>query len=139
MIMKEEYKILIIDDEEEILLALKKNLILEGYNVETCNDSVQALEMIKNNKFHIVITDIVMPNMNGIDLLKAAKSYDALTQVIMMTGYSTMEMTIQSLEFGANDYILKPFKSIEYIIEIIDYSIQKLERWRESIRGLVAK
>lgn len=65
--------------------------------------------MIKNNKFHIVITDIVMPNMNGIDLLKAAKSYDALTQVIMMTGYSTMEITIQSLEFGANDYILKPF------------------------------
>ncbi|NRW83842.1 response regulator [Clostridium beijerinckii] len=107
--------------------------------METCNDSVKALEMIKNNKFHIVITDIVMPNMNGIDLLKAAKSYDALTQVIMMTGYSTMEITIQSLEFGANDYILKPFKSIEYIIEIIDYSIQKLERWRESIRGLVAK
>lgn len=139
MIMKEEYKILIIDDEEEILLALKKNLILEGYNVETCNDSQEALEMIKNNKFHIVITDIVMPNMNGIDLLKAAKAYDALTQVIMMTGYSTMEITIQSLEFGANDYILKPFKSIEYIIEIIDYSIQKLERWRESIRGLVAK
>ncbi|AQS07033.1 response regulator [Clostridium beijerinckii] len=137
--MKKEYKILIIDDEEEILLSLKKNLILEGYNVETCNDSVKALEMIKNNKFHIVITDIVMPNMNGIDLLKAAKSYDALTQVIMMTGYSTMEITIQSLEFGANDYILKPFKSIEYIIEIIDYSIQKLERWRESIRGLVAK
>ncbi|WP_270566378.1 response regulator [Clostridium beijerinckii] len=139
MIMKEEYKILIIDDEEEILLSLKKNLILEGYNVETCNDSVKALEMIKNNKFHIVITDIVMPNMNGIDLLKAAKAYDALTQVIMMTGYSTMEITIQSLEFGANDYILKPFKSIEYIIEIIDYSIQKLERWRESIRGIVAK
>lgn len=137
--MKEEYKILIIDDEEEILLSLKKNLILEGYNVETCNDSMEALEMIKNNKFHIVITDIVMPNMNGIDLLKATKAYDALTQVIMMTGYSTMEITIQSLEFGANDYILKPFKSIEYIIEIIDYSIQKLERWRESIRGLVAK
>ncbi|ALB44647.1 hypothetical protein AXY43_09175 [Clostridium sp. MF28] len=137
--MKKEYKILIIDDEEEILLSLKKNLVLEGYNVETCNDSVEALEMIKNNKFHIVITDIVMPNMNGIDLLKAAKSYDALTQVIMMTGYSTMEITIQSLEFGANDYILKPFKSIEYIIEIIDYSIQKLERWRESIRGLVSK
>ena len=137
--MKKEYKILIIDDEEEILLSLKKNLVLEGYNVETCNDSAEALEMIKNNKFHIVITDIVMPNMNGIDLLKAAKSYDALTQVIMMTGYSTMEITIQSLEFGANDYILKPFKSIEYIIEIIDYSIQKLERWRESIRGLVSK
>ncbi|RII36354.1 response regulator [Clostridium chromiireducens] len=137
--MKKEYKILIIDDEEEILLSLKKNLILEGYNVETCNDSVEALEMIKNNKLHIVITDIVMPNMNGIDLLKAAKAYDALTQVIMMTGYSTMEITIQSLEFGANDYILKPFKSIEYIIEIIDYSIQKLERWRESIRGLVSK
>lgn len=137
--MKEEYKILIIDDEDEILLSLKKNLILEGYNVETCNDSEEALEMIKNNKFHIVITDIVMPNMNGIDLLKAAKAYDALTQVIMMTGYSTMEITIQSLEFGANDYILKPFKSIEYIIEIIDYSIQKLERWRESIRGLVSK
>lgn len=137
--MREDYKILIIDDEEEILLTLKKNLMLEGYNVETCNDSLRALEMIKNYKFHIVISDIVMPNMDGVQLLKEAKAYDALTQVIMMTGYSTMEKTMQSLEFGANDYILKPFKSIDSIIEIIEYSIQKLERWRESIRDIVSK
>jgi DNA-binding NtrC family response regulator len=137
--MKGNYKILIIDDEDEILLSLKKNLMLEGYNVETCNDSVKALEMIKNEKFHIVLTDIVMPNMDGVEVLKAAKAYDALTQVIMMTGYATMEMTIQSLECGANDYILKPFKSIEFIIEIIEHSIKKLERWRESIRDIVAK
>ncbi|NLZ48501.1 MAG: response regulator [Clostridiales bacterium] len=137
--MREYYKILIIDDEEETLSALQKNLVLEGFNVTTCNDSVKAIKMIKDEKFHIIITDIVMPKMDGLEVLKFARSYDALTQVIMMTVHSTMELTIQSLELGANDYILKPFKSIDYIIEIINYSIEKLERWKQSIRDIVAR
>ncbi len=134
---KQNYKILIVDDESDILESLKKNLVLEGYRVETTEDSQEALERIKNDKFHIVLTDIVMPKMDGIELLREIKSYDALAQVIMMTGYSTMDKTIKSLESGANDYILKPFKSVEYVISIINLSIDKLERWRESIRGIV--
>lgn len=135
--MKQKYKILIVDDEEDIVEALKKHLKLEGYTVDTANSAAEAFEKVKNDKYHIVLTDIVMPDMDGIELLRKIKSYDALTQVIMMTGYSTMDKTLSSLEFGANDYILKPFKSVEYVIEIIEYSIKKLERWRECIAQMV--
>jgi len=135
--MKQKYKILIVDDEEDILCVLKKHMEMEGYVVDTAQSAAEAFEMIKKDKYHILLTDIVMPGMDGIELLKEIKKYDALTQVIMMTGYSTMDKTLSSLEYGANDYILKPFKSVEYVMQIIDYSIQKLERWRESIIQLV--
>ncbi len=135
--MKQKYKILIVDDEEGIVGTLKKHLKLDGYTVDTAQSAVEAFEKIKKDKYHIVLTDIVMPEMDGIELLREIKSYDALTQVIMMTGYSTMDKTLSSLEFGANDYILKPFKSVEHVMQIIDYSIKKLERWRESIIQMV--
>ncbi len=135
--MKHKYKILIVDDEEDIVGTLKKHLKLDGYTVDTAQSAVEAFEKVKKDKYHVVLTDIVMPEMDGIELLREIKSYDALTQVIMMTGYSTMDKTLSSLEFGANDYILKPFKSVEQVMEIIDYSIKKLERWRESITQMV--
>lgn len=135
--MKQKYKILIVDDEEEIAITLKKHLEIEGYTVDVVQNGAAAFEKIKNGKYHIVLTDIVMPEMDGIELLKEIKGYDALTQVIMMTGYSTMDKTLSCLESGANDYILKPFKSVEEVVQIIDYSIKKLERWRESIIQIV--
>jgi YesN/AraC family two-component response regulator len=135
--MKQKYKILIVDDEEGIICTLKNHLKLEGYSVDTAQSAVEAFGKVKRDKYHIILTDIMMPEMDGIELLREIKSYDALTQVIMMTGYSTMDKTLSALEFGANDYILKPFKSVEHVIQIIDYSVQKLERWRESITQIV--
>lgn len=135
--MKQKYKVLIVDDEEGIGSTLKKHLELAGYMADYIQGAPEAFVKIKNDKYHIVLTDIVMPEMDGIELLKEIKRYDALTQVIMMTGYSTMDKTLSALEYGANDYILKPFKSVEFVLQIIDYSIQKLERWRESIVQIV--
>lgn len=135
--MKNKYRILIVDDEEEIVFTLKKHIELEGYTVDAAYSGIEALNKVKNEKYHIVLTDIVMPEMDGVELLKEIKRYDALAQVIMMTGYSTMDKTLSCLEYGANDYVLKPFKSIEQVISILDYSVQKLERWRESIIQIV--
>jgi len=135
--MKYRYKVLIVDEEEEILCTLKKLLEQETYAVETTRSAINAFEKVKSDKYHIVLIDIDMPEMNGIELLKEIKSYDALTQVIMMAGHSTMEKILSSLEYGANDYIMKPFKSVEHVIQVIDYSVQKLERWRESIIQIV--
>jgi len=135
--MKYKYKVLIVDEEEEILCTLKKLLEKETYAVETTRSAINAFEKVKSDKYHIVLIDIGMPEMNGIELLKEIKSYDALTQVIMMAEHSTMEKILSSLEYGANDYILKPFKSVEHVIQVIDYSVQKLERWRESIIQIV--
>jgi len=132
-----KYKVLIVDKEEKVLCTLKKILEQETYIVETVQSTVDALEMVKSDKYHIVLIEIDMPDMNGIELLKEIKNYDALTQVIMMTEHSTMEKILSSLEYGANDYIPKPFNSIEHVMQVIDYSVQKLERWRESIIQIV--
>ena len=134
--MKYKYKILIVDDEEEVLDTLKKHLEQEKYKVET-TISDDALEKVKSDKYHIVLIDIVMPQMDGLELLREIKKYDPMTQIIMMTEGSTMDSILKSLEYGANDYIDKPLKSAEYVLNVIDYSVQKLERWREAIIQLV--
>ena len=133
--MYPELRILIIDDEEEILIALAQLLRLEGYNVQTVSSPITALEMIRETKYHIILSDIVMPEMNGLELLTQIKAYDPLAQVIMMTGYSTMEITMLSLEKGASDYILKPFKDFKDVSKIVKMSEEKLKRWWESMRG----
>jgi len=135
--MKYKYKILIVDKEEEVLRTLRKHLDMEGYKVETIKSSVHAFEKIKNNKYHIVLINIEMPEMDGIGLLREIKKYDSMTQIIMMTEHSTMDKILSSLEYGANDYIYKPFKSDEHVMNIIDHSVQKLERWREVIIQIV--
>ena len=135
--MKYKYKVLIVDDQEEILCALKKLLEQETYAVETTQSAISAFEKVKGDKYHIVLIDTDLPEMNGIELLKEIKSYDALTQVIMMSGHSTMEKILSSLEYGANDYIQKPFTSMEHVMQVIDYSVQKLEQWRQSIIQIV--
>ena len=131
--MKYKYKILIVDGQEDILLALKKLLEQETYVVEAAQSAEDAFEKVKNSKYHIVFIDADVPDMGGIELLKEIKSYDALTQVIMTAGHSTMEKILSSLEYGANDYLKKPFKSMEHVMQVIDYSVQKLERWREAV------
>lgn len=130
-----ELRILIVDDEEEILIALAQLLRLDGYNVQTVASPITALEMIKKTKYHIILSDVVMPEMNGLELLTHIKEYDPLAQVIMMTGYSTMEITMLSLEIGASDYILKPFKDFKVVSEIVKINEAKLNRWWESMRG----
>ena len=135
--MKYKYKILIVDKEEEKLSTLKEHLEKEGYKVETTKGATDAFEKIKGDKYHIVLIDIAMPEMDGLQLLREIKKYDSMTQIIMMTEHSTMDKILSSLEYGANDYMYKPFKSDEYVMNIIDHSVQKLERWREAIIQIV--
>jgi len=135
--MNDRYKILIVDDEEDVGSLLKKYFEQKGYAVDTSLAAIDALEKVKNTKYHIVVIDIVMPQMDGIELLIAIKKYDPMTQIIMMTESSTMDKIVRSLEYGANDYMLKPFKSEDYVLTMIDHSVQKLERWRDAFIQIV--
>ncbi|PKM75617.1 MAG: hypothetical protein CVU92_00400 [Firmicutes bacterium HGW-Firmicutes-17] len=134
-----KYKILIVDNEdnEKVVSLLKKNLEQEGYGVDLCLSATEALEKAKITKYHIVLTAIDMPQMDGLELLREIKSYDPMAQVIMMTEFSTMARILSALEYGANDYILKPFKNNEYVLDIIQYSVKKLERWRNAFVEIV--
>jgi len=133
--MYPKFKVLIVDDEPDVVVAIEEFLRMEGYEVYSTTSPIEALEMIKKQKYHILLTDIVMPQMDGIELLTQVKQYDALTQVIMMTGYSTMDTTMRCLEAGANDYVLKPFKNLSQVAEFIKLSEDKLKRWWDTMRG----
>ena len=133
--MRDKYKILIVNEVE--VAVIEKLRELASYKIETVNSAIKAFEKIKIDKYHIVLIDIDMADMDGIELLKKIKTYDALTQIVMMTNHSTMEKILDSLEYGANDYIVNPFNDLNEAEKIINYSIEKLERWRRTIIELV--
>lgn len=135
--MNKGYKILIVDDEEDVGRLLKKQLSQEAYDIDISLGAIDALEKIKQTKYHIVVIDIVMPQMDGIELLVGIKKYDPMTQIIMMTESSTMDRILRSLEYGANDYMLKPIKREDEVLAMINHSVQKLERWRDAFIQIV--
>lgn len=134
-----EFTVLLVDDEPEILRTLKGFLTMNGYQVITAETGEEALRQIRTTKVHIVLSDIKMPGMSGVDLLKTIRDIDFSIQVIMMTGYSTFDLTLQALEHGAADYILKPFGNLQEILDLVKISVDRLVRWRKVLAGSVKK
>ena len=117
--------ILIIDDDKEVGDVLSSFLKQNGFEV-TCSDNSQdALGLIQGNRFDIVITDIRMPDVDGIDILKQVKKTSFETEVIIITGYGTIQNAISALKEGASDFLLKPVD-----MENIFISIQKIQKLR---------
>jgi DNA-binding NtrC family response regulator len=133
------YKLIIVDDEEQILSALSTFFGLRGYEVVTCTNPEEALERIRMEKFHVALLDINMPKVNGIELLRLIKESRPTVQVIMMTAYTTIEKAIECVERGASDYLLKPFQDLEEMADLVKMAAERVRRWevvaRESIRN----
>ncbi len=107
------YKIVIVDDENEILVMLKRFLERTGkYDVTTYLNPVIAVDSIDNN-VDVVLLDIMMPQMNGLDALEKIMEKIPNQKVIMMTAYSTLDKVLKSHKEGAKHYIMKPFDSLE--------------------------
>lgn len=126
--MAKTYKILIVDDEQEILDVLERIFLFAELEVHTIDNPIIALGMIKKQHFHVVIADIAMPQMSGLDLLKKIKQYNAFIQVIMITGHTTVNNALNAFRYGANDCFFKPFENVEDILESVNNCISKLER-----------
>jgi len=106
-------KILIVDDEIDILEILDKFFKRKNrFDVVKFSNPLQALEEIKKGDIDLVLTDIMMPQMDGVELLKEIKSFNPKIKVIMMTAFSTLERTLECEKLGADDYITKPFISL---------------------------
>lgn len=126
-----DISILVVDDNKDVLDTISTYLIMNKYTVKRASSGGEALSIIRNEKVHIVISDVKMPKMDGIELLREIRKFDFTIQVIMMTGYSTLRITMESIECGATDYILKPFENISEIKDLVDASIVKLQRWEK--------
>ncbi len=97
------------------------------------------MERLRGKKFNIILLDINMPGMDGLDTLQAIKSIDFSIQVVMMTAYSTFEKTMKSLEYGATDYILKPFDDLEQILHLVKISEERLDRWKKNMSASIVR
>lgn len=111
-------KILIADDEAMIRDSIAEYLDSEGYDTQTASDGESALEIIKNGNIDILISDVRMPGMDGIGLIKKVSTYASDTLVILMTAFASVETAIQALRSGAADYMLKPLDFEELSLRI---------------------
>ncbi len=132
-------KILIVDDEEGIRNSLCAFLKMEDYKVATAEDGQVALDKVRAEKYNIILMDVNMPVLDGLDTLREIKKIDFSTQVIIMTAYSTFEKTMKALEYGATDYIMKPFDDLNDILRLVKISEEKLERWKRNMSASIIK
>ncbi len=115
---RNEIRILIVEDEEIIRMMFRQSFESWGYQVDCAENGKEALEKCQKDEFHIVVTDLNMPVMDGMELLKKIKSRWPYIEVIVITGFATIESAIEAMKLGAHDFILKPvnFEHVQFTI-----------------------
>ena len=123
-----ELSILVVDDDENIRMVLRQSLEKEGYRVSTAKSAEEALNTLQRSFFHVVITDIMMAEMSGVELLLKIKEMNSMMQIFVMTSHSTLPNVIQCMQGGAYDFFEKPLK-IEDILVSLGEATRRAVRW----------
>jgi len=113
-----QFRVLVVDDEAVIRDALKRILEGERFSVETCVSGHSAIESLHERDFDLIVTDLKMPGMNGIEVLKAVKTLQPGAPVIMITGYASVDTAVEAMKNGAVDYIAKPFTPEQFLEKV---------------------
>lgn len=116
--MTEQFKVLVVDDDDTLLQLLTETVQTMGCEAVSARSGRDALDIISERKYDIVVTDLKMPGMDGLELLGEIKKIDKDVVVIMVTGYATLETAVKAIEKGAYDYIAKPFRLDELMVVI---------------------
>lgn len=128
-------RMLLVDDDPS-MLKLVRTMIEGSFKdqviVSVAEDAQIARQMIENMPVDIVITDLEMPGVSGLEIVRAAKRRNVHTQVLMLTGHSTVSSLLDAMDLGATDYILKPLKREEFIT-VLTETMHRLERWRRAL------
>ena len=125
-------EILFVDDEKELLLTVDEYLSQRGYNITVVDSGLKALELTKKRRIDVLITDLKMPEVNGIELLKAVKEHQPKTEVIILTGYGSIETAVEALKLGSYDYLQKPIK-LDRLKVLIDRILEKRSLQEENL------
>ncbi len=107
--------ILVVDDEESNRVTLERLLVREGYTVRHAASGREALEVFRADAIDVVLTDLKMPGMTGLDLLRAVRTLDVDVEVVVMTAYGTVETAVEAMKEGAYDFVSKPLKRVELV------------------------
>jgi DNA-binding NtrC family response regulator len=124
--------ILIVEDEETLASSLKRVFARDGYSVDIAEDAEKGLELIKKNSYDVIITDIILPGINGIELLRKIKEKEPDQLVIIITAYASVETAVEALRAGAYDYVIKPIIHQE-IKQIVRNALKQKALQRENL------
>jgi len=127
--------ILIVEDEIKMQRLLELSLAEEGYTTRTASDAESGLRLLRQEKFDLVLTDLKLPGMDGLEFLQSIRRSDAQAPVVLMTAFGTVETAVQAMKAGASDYILKPF-SLEEIKLIVkkELNVRRLQEENRNLR-----
>ncbi len=126
-------RVLLVDDEADFLETLAERLVIRNYDVTTSLSGEDALEKVRGYNFDVVVLDVLMPGIDGIEALREIKNIKPLTEVIMLTGHATVETAIEGMKLGAYDYLMKPCETQDLVMKI-DKAHERKAEHEERIR-----
>jgi len=132
-----QIKVLIVDDDKSIAEVLEGLISNNERTVHVCHDGITALERIEKHPYDLILSDLIMPKVGGLEILKYAKKINPEIIVVLLTGYASLETAIEAIREGAYDYIRKPCK-LEEIEIVVKNAIEKIKLNREN-RELLKK
>ncbi|MBT8386940.1 MAG: response regulator [Ignavibacteria bacterium] len=121
----DEYRVLIVDDEEELVTTIAERLQIRGIQTQTATDGETALQIIEVNPPQVVVLDVMMPGMGGIEVLQRMNEQNLKIPVILLTGYGSAEQGMEGMKLGAFDYLMKPC-DLNNLISKIQEAVQNL-------------
>jgi len=139
--MRKINKLLVVDDEPSILKVMKANLLREGYEVHTADDGLIALEKIKAESYDTIITDFLMPHLNGMELLRKMKENHIVVPLVIVTAFGSIEQAVSAMRHGAINYLTKPLNYDE-LLSVVQNAVQQqnlrkeVERLRREIKSV---
>ncbi len=130
-------KILCVDDEEVILDSFRKILVVDGYSVDTVTNGKEALGLIQSHHYDFLFTDLKMPEMDGVEVTKSVKHLRPDIDVIIITGYASVETAVETMKYGAMDYVQKPFTDDELLAFVKKILIKRKDRIQKQLKPKV--
>jgi DNA-binding response OmpR family regulator len=127
-------RILIVDDDDELRENIKEILQDSGFNTDDVSSGHEALGLLKFNKYNVILLDLMMPGMNGMETLSKIRENNKLTKVIMLTAFATVANAVEAIKKGASDYITKPFK-INELVNTIRCCIEE-SKFEEDVKNV---
>ena len=138
-----QIKVLLVDDEKDFVETLAQRLEVRDFDVKTALDGDQALGLVREFDFDVIVLDVLMPGKDGIQTLKEIKGLRPLANVIMLTGNATVDTAIEGMKLGAYDYLMKPAETeilVEKIMSAHKIKAEHEERIRQAeIEGLLKR
>jgi YesN/AraC family two-component response regulator len=128
--------ILIVDDEVEIREMLARHFEFDDYTVFQAEDGKAALEVLSTVKIDVVISDIVMPRMTGVELLEILSNEYPMTRAIMITGYVTQNHLLKCMQFHAETVVFKPIEDLTELDDAVKNCLKHLQQWKDKFKAL---